>query len=277
VRGCGWAHHAWRTPARSPRPSPRSSASPRAPSRCSAPEEQLYAAGDRGRLLERRDGRWRAIATHSSADLRWFDGRLAAGLGGAVIASRPPRSACATTSVLSSLPRSAATTSVLSDLRAFVTTGAALLDLWPHRTLCSGARASTHARLLTPQSHEISDLARNSLSPESQVIDVTLELAITGHHSCREETAGKFRQAPERTDEQEGLVDGPIRAQADPGFRPPRANLDIDRRHGREIARLAPHRAPPNVARALSSPELHHHAGRLAHYQVRSSASNADR
>jgi hypothetical protein len=63
--------------------------------------------------------------------------------------------------------------------RAFVTTGAGMLDLWPHRTPCSGARARTHARLLTPRRHEISDLARNSLSPESQVVDVTLEF---GHH-----------------------------------------------------------------------------------------------
>ena len=66
-----------------------------------------------------------------------------------------------------------------------------MLDLWPHRTLCSGARARTHARLLTPRRHEISDLARNSLSPESQVIDVTLELA-TGHHACREEQRESF-------------------------------------------------------------------------------------
>lgn len=32
--------------------------------------------------------------------------------------------------------------------RAFVTTGAAMLDLWPHRTPCSGARGSTPPRLV---------------------------------------------------------------------------------------------------------------------------------
>lgn len=106
---------------------------------------RLYAAGEHGTLLERRDGRWRAIATHSNADLRWFDGRLAVGLGGAVIDSRPPRSACATTSVLSSLPRTAATTSVLSDLPRLRDHGSsnARSVATSHAVL---GRASAHAR-----------------------------------------------------------------------------------------------------------------------------------
>jgi hypothetical protein len=51
--------------------------------------DRLYAVGDRGTLIERKHGAWRAIASHTSADLRWFDGRVAVGVGGAVIDCAP--------------------------------------------------------------------------------------------------------------------------------------------------------------------------------------------
>jgi len=47
--------------------------------------DRLYAVGDRGTLIERTHGAWRTIASHTDADLRWFDGRVAVGGGGAVI------------------------------------------------------------------------------------------------------------------------------------------------------------------------------------------------
>jgi hypothetical protein len=52
-------------------------------------QDRLYAVGDRGTLIERTHGAWRAIASHTSADLRWFDGRVAVGRGGAVIDCAP--------------------------------------------------------------------------------------------------------------------------------------------------------------------------------------------
>lgn len=48
-------------------------------------DDRLYAVGDRGTLIERTHGAWRVIASHTDADLRWFDGRVAVGRGGAVI------------------------------------------------------------------------------------------------------------------------------------------------------------------------------------------------
>lgn len=46
---------------------------------------EFYAVGDRGTLLVRRDGAWRAIATNTEADLRRFDGRIAVGRGGVIV------------------------------------------------------------------------------------------------------------------------------------------------------------------------------------------------
>jgi hypothetical protein len=46
---------------------------------------RLYAVGDRGTLLERRGGAWYLIVTHTEADLRQFDGRIAVGRGGAIL------------------------------------------------------------------------------------------------------------------------------------------------------------------------------------------------
>lgn len=63
--------------------------------------DALYAVGDHGTLLERNAGVWRAIATHTTADLRSFDGSIAIGRGGAIVdcrawdsSARPPDLHC---------------------------------------------------------------------------------------------------------------------------------------------------------------------------------------
>ncbi|HET9987270.1 MAG TPA: hypothetical protein VFQ65_02100 [Kofleriaceae bacterium] len=48
-------------------------------------EGHTYIVGDRGTLLERRAGTWRAIPTNTDADLRRFDGQVAIGKGGAIV------------------------------------------------------------------------------------------------------------------------------------------------------------------------------------------------
>lgn len=48
-------------------------------------DDRLYAVGNRGTLIERTQRGWRVIASHTDADLRWFDGQVAVGRGGAVI------------------------------------------------------------------------------------------------------------------------------------------------------------------------------------------------
>jgi len=50
-----------------------------------AVDRRLYAVGDRGTLLERRGGVWQQVASHVDDDLRFFDGRTALGLHGAVV------------------------------------------------------------------------------------------------------------------------------------------------------------------------------------------------
>ncbi|HEX3762874.1 MAG TPA: hypothetical protein VHW23_29460 [Kofleriaceae bacterium] len=61
----------------------------------------LYAVGDHGTLLQRDGGTWRAIPTHTTADLRSFDGTIAIGRGGAIVdcrawdtGARPPDLHC---------------------------------------------------------------------------------------------------------------------------------------------------------------------------------------
>ena len=50
---------------------------------------RLYAVGDGGTLVVRDAGAWRAIATHTTADLRRFDGRVAIGAGGVILDCTP--------------------------------------------------------------------------------------------------------------------------------------------------------------------------------------------